>query len=169
MTSLHTLSSSLPPLAWRGVNPERAMLLRPWLTPHRPAQENPGSFLSPLPSLPDRRSESGHGGRASTTLPTTRSCTEDGDVNLGKASWRRSPSSWACKGEQHLTDRKDILAKKWQSQALAGVAQGAESGLQTVRAHARVAGQVPGWGRVRSKHFPPSLSPSLPRSLKVNK
>lgn len=35
VTSFHTLSS-LPPLAWQGVNPEGAKLHQPWRTLHRP-------------------------------------------------------------------------------------------------------------------------------------
>ena len=48
-----------------------------------------------------------------------------------------------------------------------------------IRAHAWFAGQVPGWGRMRGRQsidvslahrcFSPSLSTSLPLSLKVNK
>ena len=44
----------------------------------------------------------------------------------------------------------------------------------SVRAHAWVVGQVPSWGRVKgnqslTQRFSPSLSPSLPLSLKINK
>ena len=55
---------------------------------------------------------------------------------------------------------------------------GLSAGLQTkrslvwfpVRAHAWVAGQVPSWGSARTtdRCFSPSISPSLPLSLKIN-
>lgn len=46
VTSSHTLSSLLPPLARQGVNPEGAKLHPPWPTLHRPGNENPGFLLS---------------------------------------------------------------------------------------------------------------------------
>lgn len=53
VTSFHTLSSSLPPLAWEELNPKRAILHRLQPTPHGPEQKSSSCLLSPTPTIPN--------------------------------------------------------------------------------------------------------------------
>ena len=53
VTSFHIQSSSLPPLAGQGVNPEAATLHWPRPPLHRPGHENEGFLLSLCPWIPN--------------------------------------------------------------------------------------------------------------------
>lgn len=85
MTSFHTLSSLLPPLARKGLNPEKAMFLQV-LVSFTPSQgKKSGFLLSPTVSHPSsqmkklRRKEADRRS-VSNTFTTTLSCSR-GDAN----------------------------------------------------------------------------------------